>query len=135
MSEWKEYKFSEFVIINPSVTLKANEKYSFVEMKDLEDGYKYCVPKTKKIKGGGAKFQNGDTLFARITPCLENGKICQVKELEDNVGFGSTEFYVFRGKTDVSDTEFVYYLSRSLALRYKSDSVNCLSFRSLKYCD
>lgn len=110
--EWKEYKFSEFVNINPSVSLKANEEYSFVEMKDLEDGNKYCFPKIKKIKGGGAKFQNGDTLFARITPCLENGKICQVKGLENNLGFGSTEFYVFRGKEDISDTEFVYYLSR-----------------------
>jgi len=109
---WKEYRFSEFVNINPSVSLKANEEYSFVEMKDLEDGNKYCFPKIKKIKGGGAKFQNGDTLFARITPCLENGKICQVKGLENNLGFGSTEFYVFRGKEDISDTEFVYYLSR-----------------------
>ena len=110
--EWKEYRFSDFVNINPSVSLKANEEYSFVEMKDLEDGNKYCFPKIKKIKGGGAKFQNGDTLFARITPCLENGKICQVKGLENNLGFGSTEFYVFRGKEDISDTEFVYYLSR-----------------------
>lgn len=109
---WKEYRFSDFVKINPSVTLKANEEYSFVEMKDLEDGNKYCFPKIKKIKGGGAKFQNGDTLFARITPCLENGKICQVKGLENNLGFGSTEFYVFRGKENISDTEFVYYLSR-----------------------
>lgn len=111
-SNWKEYRFSDFVNINPSVSLKANEEYSFVEMKDLEDGNKYCFPKIKKIKGGGAKFQNGDTLFARITPCLENGKICQVRGLENNLGFGSTEFYVFRGKEDISDTEFVYYLSR-----------------------
>ena len=111
-NNWKEYRFSDFVNINPSVSLKANEEYSFVEMKDLEDGNKYCFPKIKKIKGGGAKFQNGDTLFARITPCLENGKICQVKGLENNLGFGSTEFYVFRGKEDISDTEFVYYLSR-----------------------
>jgi len=112
MNEWKEYRFSEFVNINPAVALKANEEYSFVEMKDLEDGNKYCKPKTKKIKGGGAKFQNGDTLFARITPCLENGKICQVKDLENKVGFGSSEYYVFRGNPGVSDTEFVYYLSR-----------------------
>lgn len=100
---WREYRFSDFVNINPPVSLKANEEYSFVEMKDLEDGNKYCFPKTKRIKGGGSKFQNGDTLFARITPCLENGKICQVKGLENNVGFGSTEFYVFRGREDVSE--------------------------------
>src|SRR5690606_28907040 len=109
---WKEYRFSEFVNINPSVSLKANEEYSFVEMKDLEDGNKYCFPKIKKIKGGAGKFQNAAPLLVTITSCLENGKICQVKGLENNLGFGSTEFYVFRGKEDISDTEFVYYLSR-----------------------
>ncbi|CEJ72078.1 Type I restriction modification DNA specificity domain protein [Chryseobacterium oranimense G311] len=112
MLNWKEYSFSKFVTINPSVNLEANKEYSFVEMKDLEDGKKYCSPKIKKTKGGGAKFQNYDTLFARITPCLENGKICQVRNLENNLGFGSTEFYVFRGKENISDTDFVYYLSR-----------------------
>lgn len=55
---------------------------------------------------------NGDTLFARITPCLENGKICQVRNLKNGYGFGSTEFHVFRGKEGVSDNDFVYYLSR-----------------------
>lgn len=48
----------------------------------------------------------------RITPCLENGKICQVKELKNGVGFGSTEFLVFRGKENLSDTNFVFYLAR-----------------------
>lgn len=61
--------------INPSITLKSNQQYSFVEMKDLEDVNKYCTPKIKKRKGGGAKFQNGDTLFARITPCSGIGTL------------------------------------------------------------
>ncbi|TDB64664.1 restriction endonuclease subunit S [Arundinibacter roseus] len=112
MSEWKEYRFSDFVKINPTVSLNGWDEYSFVEMKDLEDGNKFCFPKIKKKKAGGSKFQNGDTLFARITPCLENGKICKVKNLENNLGFGSTEFYVLRGNENISDTEFIYYLSR-----------------------
>ncbi|MFA5229492.1 MAG: restriction endonuclease subunit S, partial [Candidatus Paceibacterota bacterium] len=111
-SEWKEYKFSDFVSINPTIKMPTNEPISFVEMKDLVDGKKYCYPSSTRLKGGGAKFENRDTLFARITPCLENGKICQVMGLKNGVGFGSTEFLVFRGKSKVSDSDFVFYLSR-----------------------
>ena len=111
MSDWKTYKLGEFAEINPRVPLKQGYEYSFVEMKDLNATFKYVSPSAKKELKGGSKFQKGDTLFARITPCLENGKICQVKSLENNVGFGSTEFLVFRGKENVSDNDFVYYLS------------------------
>jgi type I restriction enzyme S subunit len=113
MSEWKTYKLGDLIEINPKISLKQGQEYSFVEMKDLDATFKYVSPSTKKELKGGSKFQNGDTLFARITPCLENGKICQVKNLENNVGFGSTEFLVFRGRKNVSDSDFVYYLSRS----------------------
>jgi len=110
--EWKEYKFSDFVDISPTVSLKGGIDYSFIEMKDLQDGSKYCIPSAKRTLSGGARFAEGDTLFARITPCLENGKICKVKGLENGVGFGSTEFLIFRGKENISDNDFVFYLSR-----------------------
>jgi len=112
MKEWKEYKFSDFALVNPSVKIAKGEDVSFVEMKDLADGKRFCEPSQKRMLGGGSRFQSGDTLFARITPCLENGKICQVRNLDKNVGFGSTEFHVFRGKGGVSDSDFVFYLSR-----------------------
>lgn len=120
MDNGKEFSlitFSEAVEINPQVPLKRGSKYSFVEMKDLDNAFKYAVPSTKRELSGGARFQEKDTLFARITPCLENGKICQARGLENKVGFGSTEFLVFRGKEGVTDTDFVYYLSRSRAVR------------------
>lgn len=117
MDNWKPYKISEFLEINPTVKLSKNENHSFVEMKDLNDGIKYVRPSQNKELKGGARFQEKDTLFARITPCLENGKICQVKDLEKGVGFGSTEFLIFRGKEGISDTDFVYYLSRSEIFR------------------
>lgn len=113
MSNWKTYKLSDFAEINPRISLKQGHEYSFVEMKNLDATFKYVTPSAKKELKGGAKFENGDTLFARITPCLENGKICQVKDLENNIGFGSTEFLIFRGKENISDTDFVYYLMRS----------------------
>jgi len=109
---WKDYKFSDFVNINPTVSLKGNEEYSFVEMRDLQDGNKFCFPNAERKPSSGTRFQEADTLFARITPCLENGKICKVRGLKNGVGFGSTEFLVFRGKENVSDNDFVFYLSR-----------------------
>lgn len=63
---------------------------------------------------GGTKFRNGDTLLARITPCLENGKTAYVNILEDGeVAFGSTEYFVFRAKEKVIDPLYLYYLSVS----------------------
>ncbi len=112
MKDWKTYNFSDFVNLNPSIRLEKGYNYSFVEMKDLVNGQRYCEPSQIRKLSGGTRFQNGDTLFARITPCLENGKICQVRNLKNDVGFGSTEFHVFRGKDGVSDTDFVFYLSR-----------------------
>ena len=66
-----------------------------------------------RVGNSGAKFQNGDTLFARITPCLENGKTAFVQFLPnaDSVAFGSTEFIVLRSRT--LTPEFVYLLARS----------------------
>jgi len=82
-------------------------------------------PFTKRISSfeikefnGGVKFRNGDTLIARITPSLENGKTAFVDILEqDEVGFGSTEFIVLREKPGVSDRHFLYYLAISPELR------------------
>ena len=111
-NEWKEYKFSNFLDINPTVSLKSGLNFSFIEMKDLQDGNKFCSPSVERILSGGSRFIESDTLFARITPCLENGKICKVRGLKNNVGFGSTEFLVFRGKENISDNEFIFYLSR-----------------------
>ena len=110
--EWKEYKFSDFVEINPTIKIPKGLPISFVEMKDLDTSMRYCESSRTKELSGGSRFLNGDTLFARITPCLENGKICQVRNLQNGFGFGSTEFFVFRGKDGVSDTDFVFYLCR-----------------------
>ncbi len=111
--EWKEYRFSDFVEINPSVKIPKDVPVPFVEMKDLNSLERYCVSSQTRMLGGGSCFCNGDTLFARITPCLENGKICQVRGLKNGYGFGSTEFHVFRGREGISDSDFVYYLSKT----------------------
>jgi type I restriction enzyme S subunit len=110
--------FSEFVEINPKVALKKGIEYPFVEMDIVTPGRRYISSINKRIyKGGGAKFQAGDTLFARITPCLENGKIAQFAGANSEIGFGSTEFFIFRHKEGISDPGYVFYLASSDILR------------------
>ena len=103
--------------IDPAVNLPKNTVAPFVDMKALPlKGYSVTAI-NKKPYAGGAKFQNGDVLLARITPCLENGKTAIVDFLDSGqVGFGSTEFIVLRGKAPIP-TPFVACLSRNTEFR------------------
>ncbi|PQJ81483.1 hypothetical protein BTO16_02345 [Polaribacter glomeratus] len=114
MEGWIEVRFGDVVQFPPKIKMKKDESYPFIPMENLDSGIKYVKPIIEKgLKGSGSKFEEGDTLFARITPCLQNGKIAQAKELNGKSGFGSTEYFVFRGKKDITDTDFVYYLSKT----------------------
>lgn len=117
MNDWKEYRLSDFVDINPKVALSRQQEHSFIEMKDLSNDLKFANPSRMRIPKGGARFIENDVLFARITPCLENGKIGVARNLKGGKGFGSTEFLVFRSKKEISDSDFVYYLSRYYEVR------------------
>lgn len=120
-SEWKYVKASDIVDFNPRESIPRNTMAKKVGMEHLQ-------PFTRDIPAyelspfkGGSKFRNGDTLMARITPCLENGKTAQVNILDDGeVGFGSTEFIVLRAKPSISDKDFIYYLAMSPVLREKA---------------
>ncbi|MEJ7778101.1 MAG: restriction endonuclease subunit S [Daejeonella sp.] len=116
---WRKKLFKDIVQFPPRVTLEKGKSYSFIPMEVLDGITKYVSPKAEKIwtGSGGAKFEDGDTLFARITPCLQNGKISQVKNLKGGKGFGSTEYFIFRGIPNVSDSDFLYYLSRTEEFR------------------
>ena len=111
-------KLSDFVEINPKETLP---KYTLAKKIAMEKLQPFC----REVSGydlekfsGGSKFRNGDTIMARITPCLENGKIAQINILnKEEVGFGSTEFLVFRAKKGISDPNFIYYLIISESVR------------------
>lgn len=110
---WKEVEFFEIVDFPPRIKMEKEKLYPFVLMDEIDAGYKYVKASFfKKYNGSGAKFENGDTLFARITPSLENGKIAQIKDI-GKPAFGSTEFFVFRGKKGVSDSDFIYYLAKT----------------------
>ena len=112
MVEWKEYKLSDFMEFNPKISLKKDVIARKITMDQLIPYSRDIYSWTYEPYSGGAKFQNGDTIMARITPCLENGKHAYISLLDENeIAFGSTEYIVMRGKKGVSDNKFVYYLT------------------------
>ena len=113
-NSWREMPFSEALQINPSIRLDRGSIYPYVDMASVSaDSRNANSMEEREFKGGGSKFQCGDTLMARITPCLENGKIARYQTTGDQqVANGSTEFIVIRGRENVTDSDFAYYLTR-----------------------
>ncbi len=113
-SNWRHMTFSQAVQINPKVRLDRNRTYPFVEMSAVNPGSRSVQAKEERpFKSGGSRFQDKDTLMARITPCLENGKIARYRaEKPMSAAFGSTEFTVIRGRPEVTDNLFAYYLTQ-----------------------
>lgn len=110
--DWAVASAAEALKINPRLKLDKTVAHPFLTMGDLGERSMVCFPSGQKVGNAGAKFQNGDTLFARITPCLENGKTGFVQGLAAGaVGRGSTEFIVLRGAA--VGPAFTYCLARS----------------------
>jgi type I restriction enzyme S subunit len=114
---WEVKPVPECITITPRVTVPRDGEKAFVPMGSLANGSMIISDIEARTGNSGSKFQNGDTLFARITPCLENGKTGFVQFLPsiDSVAFGSTEFIVMRSRT--LTPEFVYLLARSEEFR------------------
>jgi type I restriction enzyme S subunit len=118
---WRLLPLIEAVNFNPKRELKKGQQTKFVAMTDVQPFTKKILTYSVRDFSGGSKFKNGDTLMARITPCLENGKTAFVDFLEkDEVAGGSTEFIVLSGKNQISDSSFVYYLTISPTIREAS---------------
>lgn len=104
----------EVVDVNPRTTLpnlSKETKVPFLPMGCVkEESLSYVIKYIDFEKGrkGYTKFKNNDVLFAKITPCMENGKSCVVHDLKQNIGFGSTEFHVLRCTTKILP-QFIYY--------------------------
>ena len=117
MSEWFIQRLEEIIEVNPKVKLTKGEVYPFIDIDKLSPVLRSVTNEEEKIYDGQScsKFSNGDTVFSRITPCLENRKIAKVN-IEKGAAFGSTEFYIFRAKQGLADPDFVYYLTSSDAV-------------------
>ena len=118
MKNWTTVCAADFIEFNPKLSIKKGIVTTKVTMDKLQPFTKK-IPATEQAEfAGGSKFCNGDTIMARITPCLENGKTAFVDILEDDeVAFGSTEFIVMRARNGISDPQFVYYLATSPTFR------------------
>lgn len=117
-SNWKTTRAIDFIDFNPRLSIKKGTVAAKVAMDKLQPFTKR-IPKVEHAQfSGGSKFANSDTIMARITPCLENGKTAFVDILDPGeIAFGSTEFIVLRAKSGISDPEFIYYLATSPAFR------------------
>ena len=117
---WEIVSLSTLAKINPPKPprgeISDNTLVSFVPMRSVEElSGRINLNKTRKygeVRKSYTFFQNNDILFAKITPCMENGKIAMAYNLENNIGFGSTEFHVIRLKNNVLPKFYFYYMIR-----------------------
>jgi type I restriction enzyme S subunit len=117
-------KLIDIIEFDPSEKIKKGRLTKKISMENLIANEKFIDGYEIKKFDSGSKFRNEDILFARITPCLENGKTSKVTILDQNeIGYGSTEFIVLRGKKN-TNSDFVYYLSRSNIFRAKA--IKCM---------
>jgi type I restriction enzyme S subunit len=114
---WPVQKVTEAIEVDPTTKVRKEGMKPFVSMGSLSHTSMLITGIEQREGNSGSKFRNGDTLFARITPCLENGKTGFVQFLPNSeaVGFGSTEFMVLRSRT--VNPEYVYLMARSEEFR------------------
>ena len=111
MDKFRRSKFacgnlSDYLWINPRIDcsmLRDDDKVSFVPMVNVQEKnniVSYDIVPYKKVKKGFTMFLKGDLIWAKITPCMQNGKSCSTEDMPTEIGFGSTEFHVIRKKND-----------------------------------
>lgn len=115
-TEWEEKTFNSILEVNPKTDIPQisnGDLVSFLPMSAVQaetNQYTEEFVSYQKVKKGYTKFKNGDVLFAKITPCMENGKSCVVDNLKYEVGFGSTEFHILRSLGSIIPKFIFYYI-------------------------
>ena len=114
---WVLNPISEIIEFNPAMPIKKNVAAPYLDMASLPTAGSWSADPVFRPYSSGMRFQNGDTLLARITPCLENGKTAYIQCLKDHsVGWGSTEFIVMRPKSPVPSV-VAYLIARNNKFR------------------
>lgn len=117
-------KIKNICEVNPKQEiLDDNFIISFVGMAQISNDNQFDTSILKKyedVKKGFSSFKDGDILFAKITPCMENGKGVLIENLYNGIGFGSTEFHVLRPNIKVVDKKYLYWFTM-----YKKFRLNC----------
>ena len=111
---WVWVRLGEVVGVNPNkikVNLDENELVDFIPMKNVSENDSEIIEKNfekfKDLQKGYSQFIENDILFAKITPCMENGKTAIISNLKEKIGYGSTEFHVLRS-TKIIDNKILY---------------------------
>ncbi|WP_035098289.1 restriction endonuclease subunit S [Anoxybacillus tepidamans] len=117
--EWEVKQLAEVCVVNPTYRIEKGTICSYVEMGAVNENSPHIsyFGKREAGQGGGSRFKENDVLFARITPCTENGKTALVPKLESEVGLGSTEFIVLSPLKQILDPKFLYYFVKSDRVR------------------
>lgn len=127
---WKKFELRQVCTVNPK---KANTKdlpdsldVSFFPMASLSEIHGAIVApqkrKLKDVRTGFTNFSEGDVVFAKITPCMENGKSAIIGKLINDIGYGSTEFFVLRCEKEFYN-RYLYYIVRNRTFRDKAQAV------------
>ncbi len=127
--QWKKLPLKQKAKINPSKAeingFGDSKEVSFLPMPAVDDKTGTIkaplVKKYSEVKNGYTYFRDGDVIFAKITPCMENGKSTVCKNLINSVGFGSTEFHVIRPNTKELLPEWVHLIIRSKTFREEAE--------------
>lgn len=130
---WKKVQIKDVALINPKLPNKENIDSSlevqFLPMKLIEEIInKIHLVDTKKFqevqKGSYTPFIDGDIIFAKVTPCMENGKIAVVDKLKNGIGYGSSEFHVIRCTSEAVNKYIFYFLVQD---RFRSEAENAMT--------
>lgn len=117
---------SEAAFVNPPLTraITPEQEVSFIPMADVSDTGKWVgnqIRKQREVAVGYTPFEEGDVLFAKITPCMENGKGCHAIGLVNGIGYGSTEFHVLRARPG-TNSRFLYHWTMTEGVRRKAEA-------------
>lgn len=121
-AHWEVRRMKDFVAVSPPLkiphSLLNDELVEFVPMTNVDEGLgiikQFNFMPLQDVANGYTRFQNGDVIFAKITPCMENGNCALVSGLKHNIGFGSTEFFVFRSYRFLMSVYLHYFLHNEL---------------------
>lgn len=118
IAEWSKGPVSSLAVVSPRYPMKKGQEYPFVEMASLGENFAGILQfATRVLEGSGlSRFKVGDSLFAKITPCPQNGKVAFVDSIPGDLGLGSTEFIVLSPRPDTVP-RFLYHLACSHDVR------------------
>ena len=128
-NHWQWKRVADCVQFNPKVIQDDAVEVSFIPMADVEPGFvDQCSTRQAKpwakVKKGFSRFQEGDLLVAKITPCFQNRKSCVAKSLINGTGAGSTEFHVMRCVSGVDAKFLLYFFKSEYFIRYGVNHFN-----------